>query len=98
VLQCTRLYTTVSIAKIAIRDKLEVFDLTLSQKIKGIDEIKRRLCKDLSEMFSTPVMFDDDILNYLPTQYISEYIKKLGYDGLKYKSNVSSIIQPDIYG
>ncbi len=84
-----RFGTIVSVAKIAIKDKLEVFDLTLLQEPKGMNRTKRRLCEDLSEMFSKPVMSDDDTLNYLPTQYISEFIKKLGYDGLKYKSTYS---------
>ena len=31
----------------------------------------------------------DLALDYLPTQYISDYVKSLGYDDIKYKSTLS---------
>ncbi len=30
-----------------------------------------------------------DPIEYAPTQFLCEYIKKLGYDGIKFKSAVS---------
>jgi len=81
-----RLGTAVSIAKIIINEKLEIFDLTLAKKPIGIKQPKIHLCDDLSIMFSKPLMHDDDIINYIPTQYIAEYIKNLGYSGIKYYS------------
>lgn len=38
---------------------------------------------------SKPARRHDSKLDYLPTQYISDFIKKLGYDGIKYKSTLS---------
>lgn len=31
----------------------------------------------------------DNIMNYLPTQYIGEYIKKMGFDGIQYYSSLN---------
>jgi len=81
-----RLNSLVSIAKIGINDKLEIFDFTLAKKPIGISPAKNYLCNDLSIMFSEPVLRDDDVLTYIPTQYIAEFIKRLGYDGIKYFS------------
>ena len=40
-------------------------------------------------MFSKPVTSDDDILDYIPTQYIAEYAKYLGYDGIAFRSSLT---------
>jgi RES domain len=38
---------------------------------------------------SKPIRRNDNELDYIPTQYISEYIKSLGYDGVEYKSSLN---------
>jgi hypothetical protein len=38
---------------------------------------------------SKPIRRDDTELDYIPTQYISEFIKSLGYDGVEYKSSLN---------
>ena len=43
-------------------------------------------------MFSKPVTDDDDITDYIPTQFIAEYAKRLGYDGIVFRSS----LVPDI--
>lgn len=37
-----------------------------------------------------PITRDDQRINYVPTQIISEYIKSIGYDGIIYKSSVGT--------
>jgi hypothetical protein len=40
--------------------------------------------------FSLPIN-NDEKKAYIPTQYIAEYIKNEGFDGIKYKSSLSNI-------
>jgi len=39
---------------------------------------------------SLPIRKRDQILDYIPTQYISEFIKSLGFDGVEYQSSLNS--------
>ncbi|WP_410479029.1 RES family NAD+ phosphorylase [Pedobacter gandavensis] len=39
---------------------------------------------------SRPVRKQDVHLDYLPTQYLCEFIKSLGFDGVEYKSAMNS--------
>jgi hypothetical protein len=45
-------------------------------------ELLVRLGTDLTQ----PVLLDDAALEYLPSQYLCEYIKSIGYDGVIYES------------
>lgn len=40
-------------------------------------------------LYSKPVTSDDDILDYIPTQYVAEYAKHLGYDGIIFRSSLA---------
>ncbi|WP_046231550.1 RES family NAD+ phosphorylase [Paenibacillus algorifonticola] len=42
----------------------------------------------ISSKFSKPVVPSEKELSYLPTQYIAEYFKQQGFDGLRYSSSV----------
>lgn len=57
---------------------------------KRMSESKINLFNDLSKLYSKPVMYEDDIIDYIPTQYIAEYVKNLGYDGLAYISSLDT--------
>ena len=81
-----RLGASVSIATIIVEQPLTLFDMTIKQKPPQIDSTKVNLLSDLSKLFSYPVTNEDDTLHYIPTQFIAEYIKKLNYDGIVYKS------------
>lgn len=54
---------------------------------------KRILFEDLSQLFSKPIANEGDTLDYIPTQYIPEYAKNIGYDGIAYSSSLT----PEIY-
>lgn len=47
------------------------------------------LVREFSKSLSTPVNSDYDDIDYIPTQYLTEYIKNLGYYGIKFKSSLS---------
>lgn len=46
-------------------------------------------CK-INEGFSHPVERNDDVADYVATQILAELFKDNGYDGLKYRSSISS--------
>lgn len=50
---------------------------------------KKNLTK-ISNEIAKPLRRKESELDYLPTQYLSEYIKHLGYDGIEYKSTINS--------
>lgn len=84
-----RLGATVSIATLEVTQKLRLLDFTMmGAREKAMDEAKKNLFAELSELYSKPVTEDDDTLDYIPTQYIAEYAKKLGYDGIIFKSSL----------
>lgn len=59
-----------------------------------IEEIKNYLIyipfiQTLQKELSLPIRKRDQILDYIPTQYISEFIKSLGFDGVEYQSSLN---------
>jgi hypothetical protein len=48
-----------------------------------------RLLEQLGEELSHPVRPQEAHLDYIPSQYLCEYIKSCGYDGVIYKSSIS---------
>ena len=81
------LYSFISIAEIYVNEELMLFDLC---KTKSPDSdnrnIKDNLLIDLAELFGKPVDIDGNEYDYIPTQYIAEYIKNMDYDGIIYPS------------
>jgi RES domain-containing protein len=51
-------------------------------------DIERQIWADLNRAFSKPVDPDTNPMDYVPTQIIAEWIKRWGFDGVKYKSSV----------
>ena len=94
-----RIGASVSVARIVPKTTLKIFDLSMgihSKSRRPYSAAKYNLLFDLSRMFSKPIASDDDTLDYVPTQYIAEYIKNLGYDGLGYKSSLHEFHQSGI--
>ena len=81
---------TVSVAKFKLQKEIKVYDLTLNlQDIVG--ELKFEmpsLYNTIGEMFSRP--YNGEPTKYLPTQYLAEEIKKMGFDGLRFNSSLHS--------
>ena len=44
------------------------------------------LLSSFAEALSTPLARSDDINDYLPSQKLCEYLERLGYEGIKYRS------------
>lgn len=84
-----RLGADVSIATIKVDEELILLDFTLKNIPAKMTEAKLNLFADLSMLFSKPVTSDDDILDYIPTQYIAEFAKNLGYDGIVFRSSLT---------
>ena len=83
-----RIGAVLNLATIEAQTELKLFDLVDFEDRK-MSSVKRNLISDLAELFSKPVSEDDDTTLYIPTQYIAEYIKNLGYDGITYRSSLT---------
>lgn len=64
---------------------LEIVNLVKEEKNKKTNDFRRLL----SKLFSLPTQPGKGTLKYRSTQYIAEYIKNKGFDGVKYQSAVS---------
>ncbi len=89
----------VTVAKIKIIKKLILADLRNPKLSTSpfvipnmqINEIFKyiKLLQHFSQELSKPVVPKEAYLEYLPTQYLSELIKAIGYDGFIFKSSVA---------
>lgn len=77
-----------SIATIEITKEAKLFDFTYSpEQAEDGDFIILNEFQKISKEFSKP-NFGNPV-DYVPTQYLCECIKRLGFDGIRYKSAVS---------
>ena len=89
-----RLGAKVSVATIMINEEIRLLDFTNKRKPTKMTDAKVNLFSDLSALFSKPIALEEDTIEYIPTQFIAEYAKNLGYDGIIYKSS----LVPELYG
>lgn len=78
----------ISIATIEVNKTIRLLDFTIQKKPSQMTDAKKNLFLDLSMLYSSPVTNTDDILDYIPTQYIAEYAKSKGYDGIAFSSSL----------
>lgn len=83
-----RLGAKVSVATIVVKENLRLLDFTNLNKPTKMSDAKVNLFSDLSSLFSKPVTEEDDISDYIPTQFIAEYAKNLKYDGIAFRSSL----------
>ena len=50
--------------------------------------LNRQVFQEMASEIAKPVRRNDSPLEYLPTQYISEFVKSQGYDGVEYESTL----------
>ena len=84
----------VTIATFKVRRDVKVVDLSVithnspfyaaTDKVKFL--INEKHLRNIEKDLAKPVSKRDSDLDYLPTQYISDFAKYLGYDGVKYIS------------
>lgn len=92
----------VSVAKFRLQKEVKVYDLTLDIKdvLKDGETEITSLFNIIGGMFSRPLNGDRN--TYLPTQYLAEEIKRMGFDGLRYNSSLHSggvnvvLFDPDV--
>ena len=88
----------VSVGYFELKTKLKCVDTTKDNK-KGTffylgkgkpkltpEEKEEYVWSGINNSFSRPVRSEDESINYIPTQYLSEFFKTNGYDGIIYKS------------
>ena len=74
----------ISVAEIKVNRKLNIMDI--AKRFNDLETIEDFLLYFIAEEFSKPV--DDDIKSYIPTQYIAEYLKREGFDGIRFRSSL----------
>lgn len=72
---------------------LDLSKLTSPNPFKDLDDHREQLAswkllKKLGTELSKPVMRGDDSNEYIPTQYLSEFVKSKGIDGILYRSSM----------
>lgn len=80
------LKSKVSIAEINVNETLNVADFSYAS-FPNYDGFEKHLIYLIMADFSNPT--DSDKKSYIPTQYISEYIKTLGFDGIRFTSSLN---------
>lgn len=77
-----------NVCKIETFKDIRIFDFTyISSKLKDDEYVKSGDLYAISKEFSRPNYGDTD--DYVPTQYLCEYLREKGFDGIRYKSAVS---------
>lgn len=93
------LYDYVTVGEFKLKEDIKILNLR-NPKDEPIywsenEEIENYLVyipfiQTLQKELSLPIRKRDKIIDYIPTQYISEFIKSLGYDGVEYQSSLKS--------
>lgn len=88
-------YDYATVAEFTLIKDATVVNLTAIDKISPFQNIDSTLLainlphlKKIGYEISKPMRRYDSSLDYLPTQYISDYIKSIGIDGIEYKSTL----------
>ncbi|MFC0523286.1 RES family NAD+ phosphorylase [Pontibacillus salicampi] len=86
----------ITIGTFKLNEDIEVIDFINLDKISpfsdiGLEQhaINKKHLRKISNEIAKPLRRGDGTLDYLPTQYISDYLKSKGYDGIKYKSTMN---------
>ncbi|UUX35187.1 RES family NAD+ phosphorylase [Fundicoccus culcitae] len=89
------MHDAVTVGTFILRNDIEVVDLTAIDKIspflmQDIDLIAANIdhLRKIGNEISKPLRRHESTLNYLPTQFISDYIKSIGLAGIKYESTM----------
>lgn len=94
------LYDYITIGEIRLKNHINVvnlhhtynFDPILLSENEVLDDFMIHLpfISQLEDVLSKPLRRSDKKLDYIPTQYLSEFIKSLNYDGIEYKSSLNT--------
>lgn len=90
----------ISIGKFRAKKELQIVDLSNLDRISPFSmdvfnaewfSINMSILKKISREIAKPLRRQDSELDYLPSQYIADYIKSLGYDGICFRSTVNKV-------
>lgn len=93
------LYDYVSVGTFRLEENIRVVNLSRSTydvfrlaELESLEEvmIHGSFIDKLEHELSKPRRKNDSELDYLPTQYLSELIKSMGYDGIEFRSSLNS--------
>lgn len=88
----------ISLAQFRILKEIIIINFTMDEVKESIiyfnepslDETEKKVWSDINKTFSKPTNRDNTSLDYVPTQIISEFVKKLGYGGVAYASSLGA--------
>ncbi|MDH5602487.1 MAG: RES family NAD+ phosphorylase [Cyclobacteriaceae bacterium] len=95
----TSLYDYVTIGEFRLKENMEVvnlrgdtYDPILLADNEELEDflVHESFIKNLETHLSKPKRRHDNELDYLPTQYLSEFIKSIGFDGVEFQSSLFS--------
>lgn len=83
------IYDAVNIAKVQVNEPLKVANIAVELDLSNDKNatVEMYVMRMIQRAFSKPTNNTDD---YIPTQIIAEYIKSLGYDGIRFNSSIHS--------
>ena len=76
----------VSIARAKLTRDAVIYDLPIPSNKPANSIFEEDLIHSIGSKFSQPISGND--AKYIPTQYLAEEIKKMGFDGIRYSSSV----------
>ncbi len=83
------IYDAVNVAKIRVNAPLKIANIAVDIDLsnKSDTTVEMHVMSIIQGAFSRPT---NDVDDYIPTQIIAEYIKSLGYDGIRFNSSLYS--------
>lgn len=93
-----RVYDLVTVGKFILKNDINVVSFSDIDKISPFLEdfdithyaINKPGLSKISSEIAKPMKRQDSELDYLPTQYLTEFVKSKGYDGIQYDSTIRS--------
>lgn len=78
----------VSVATFNVTASIKIYDLSGETSVQNPDDFNydQLLLNEIQKRFSEPN--GGDTIQYVPTQYLSETIKQMGFDGLRFRSSL----------
>lgn len=64
--------------------------ITILKELTTVEWNNLNVWQDIDEAFSVPINTSDKSTDYIPTQVIAEFFKSNGFDGIAFKSSLSS--------
>lgn len=91
------IYDYVAVGKFILKEDIDVVNLTLADQISPfwglvdntVHAINKKHLQKIAFDIAKPLRRYDSPLDYLPTQYISDFIKSKGFAGIEYKSTMN---------